>query len=74
MVGKGIPMRSPKHKSIKLSNSSMAFFSTKMCIRDRHMMIGSETEIFQSILNDDAAALGAALLMKDRIYYEIFNL
>ncbi len=49
------------------------FESFKGMIKE-HMMIGSETEIFQSILNDDAAALGAALLMKDRIYYEIFNL
>lgn len=37
-------------------------------------MIGSETQILQSKLDDKATALGAALLMRDKIYYEVFEL
>lgn len=40
----------------------------------QHIMIGSETQILQSNLDDKATALGAALLMRDKIYYEVFEL
>lgn len=49
-------------------------FESFKCMIKQNMMIGSEAEIRQSVLDDNAAALGAALLMKDKIYYEMFDL
>lgn len=37
---------------------------------EQHMMIGLETKILQSDLDDNAAAMGAALLMRERVYFE----
>lgn len=39
----------------------------------QHVLKGSRAEICQSILDDNAAALGAALLMRDQIYSELFD-
>lgn len=37
---------------------------------EQHVMIGLETEIFQSDLEEHAAAMGAALLLRERVYFE----
>lgn len=45
------------------------FYSMTM----QYVLKGSNSEICQSVLDDNAAALGAALLMRERVYFKLFD-